>query len=59
MLDITELYCFHPVNTAAKAPRLAANRQVPCCLTEEKISQQGPKQILAMENDVLLRERAA
>jgi hypothetical protein len=30
-----------------------------CCLTEEEIGQEEPKQMLAMENDVLLLERAA
>jgi hypothetical protein len=59
MLDITELYCSHPANASAKASRLAAKLQILCSLTEEEISQEGPKQVLAMENDVLLLERAA
>jgi hypothetical protein len=59
MLDITELYCSHPANASAKASRLVAMLEVLGYLTEEEIGQEGPKQVLAMENDVLLLERAA
>ncbi len=59
MLDITELCCSHPANASAKASRLVSKLQILCSLTEEEISQEGPKQVLAMENDVLLLERAA
>ncbi|MGD1157423.1 MAG: hypothetical protein ABSA41_16555 [Terriglobia bacterium] len=59
MLDITELYCSHPANASVKTPRLGDKLEVLGYLTEEEISQEGPKQVLAMENDVLLLERAA
>jgi hypothetical protein len=59
MLDITELYCSHRANAGVNTPRLVAKLEVLCYLTEEEISQEVPKQVLAMENDLLLLERAA